>query len=234
MKILIAGAGRAGLGVAVHMQSVGHRVTVVDRDEAIARKAVEQHGLVALAGDSTDAALLRDAGAGTADVVVAMLRRDSDNLAVALLARAAGAKRVMVRMRDAEYRDVYRAAGVDRILSEIDVFVGALATAIEHASVRHSMVLGGGSSVAFELTIDPESAVVGRTVSELAADRAFPSSCVFAGLSMPSGPVLAPRGNSVVEAGMTVLLVARREDLGDVVAYFTRTSAGDEARRASG
>lgn len=66
-----------------------------------------------------------------ADVVVAMLHRDADNLAVASLARALGAKRVMVRMRDPLSRPVYEAAGVQQILSETEVLVGALATAIE-------------------------------------------------------------------------------------------------------
>src|SRR4051812_46937751 len=126
MRVLIAGAGRAGLSVAIHLSQTGHEVTVVDRDESIANRAFEQHGLVSLTGDATDAGLLREAEVSRADVVVAMLRRDAENLAVALLAQAAGAKRVMVRMRDAEYRSVYQRAGVHRILSEIDVFIGAM------------------------------------------------------------------------------------------------------------
>src|SRR5262245_13872416 len=138
LRILIAGAGRVGLNVAAHMRGLGHEVTVVDRDASVVQRAFEHHGLVALSGDATDAALLRAAEIGRADVVVAMLRRDADNLAVALLAREAGAKRVMVRMRDTEYRSVYLAAGVHRILSETDVLIGALAIAIEHEAVRHS------------------------------------------------------------------------------------------------
>ena len=91
--------------------------------EAVARRAFEQHGLVSLAGDATSARLLRGADVSRADVVVFMLGRDADNLAVALLAQATGAKRVMVRMRDTEYRSVYLAAGVHRILSETDVLI---------------------------------------------------------------------------------------------------------------
>ena len=83
-----------------------------------------------------------------------MLRRDADNLAVALLARAAGVERVMVRMRDNAYRRVYAAAGIDRILSETDLITGSVATAIEHDAIRHAMLLSDGSAVAFELTED--------------------------------------------------------------------------------
>ena len=37
-------------------------------------------------------------------MVVALLRRDADNLAVAMLAKEAGAGRTMVRMREADIR----------------------------------------------------------------------------------------------------------------------------------
>src|SRR5687768_8661519 len=118
MRVLIAGAGRAGLAVAVHLRNADHQVTVLDRDGAMTSRAFESHGLVSLVGDATDASVLRSAEVDRADVVVAMLRRDADNLAVALLARAAKVKRVMVRMRDSEYRQVYEAAGITGILSE--------------------------------------------------------------------------------------------------------------------
>ena len=90
MKIVIVGAGRAGLEVAMHLTRIGHAVTIIDSDEAVTRRASEQHGLVALSGDATIAAVLEEADIAQSDVVVAMLRRDADNLAVALLARAAG------------------------------------------------------------------------------------------------------------------------------------------------
>jgi len=117
MKIVIVGAGRAGLEVATHLTRIGHAVTIIDNDETVTRRASEQHGLVALSGDATIAAVLEEADISKSDVVVAMLRRDADNLAVALLARAAGVERVMVRMRDNAYRPVYAAAGIDRVLS---------------------------------------------------------------------------------------------------------------------
>jgi trk system potassium uptake protein TrkA len=222
MRVVIAGAGHAGLSVAAYLRRAGHHVVILDRDEAAARHAFEQHGLVSLAGDATSARLLKDADVSRADVVVAMLRRDADNLAVALLAQSAGAARVMVRMRDTEYRSVYLAAGVNRILSETDVLIGALATAIEHDAVRHSMVVGGGTSIAFELSLPPAAAVAGMTVSAIAADPAFPASCVFAGMSGDDGEVEAPRGSSVVGGGMTLLLVVRRSDLSRTIDFFMR------------
>jgi trk system potassium uptake protein TrkA len=226
MKIVIVGAGRAGLEVAAHLTRIGHVVTVIDHDAAVTRRASEQYGLIALTGDATMAAMLDEADIGHSDVVVAMLRRDADNLAVALLARAAGVDRVMVRMRDNAYGPVYAAAGIDRVLSETDLIIGAVATAIEHEAIRHAMLLGNGSAVAFEVTIPEGSAAAGRTISELAALTGFPSSSVVAALYQADGTVEAPRGSSAVHVGTTVLLVTRTDEVGQALKVLT---AGEPA-----
>ncbi len=221
MKILITGAGRGGLSLGIHLQGVGHDVTIVERDAATTQRAADEHGLVVLVGDATSSEVLRQADPQRADAVLAMLHRDADNLAVAMLARHLGAKRVMVRMRDPDYREVYESAGVQQILSETEILVGALATAVEFESVRHSMVLGAGAAIAVEIEVPVDAWVVGRAVSEIAQESSFPRSCVVAGMTL-GGAVQAPRGVAVIEAGMQLLLVAARADLREALAFFRR------------
>jgi len=221
MRIVIAGAGRGGLNLAVYLQRSGHTVMVVDRDAAVAERAFELYGIVALAGDATDVSVLKQCDPDRADVVLAMLHRDADNLAVAALARALGAHRIMVRMRDPEYRRVYESARVDQILSETEILVGVLATAIEHEAVRHSMVLGSGEAIAVEIVIEKGAWVVGRAVSDVASDERFPASCVIAGMAA-GGEVQAPRGATVIEAGAQLLVVSARRDLAATIDFFRR------------
>jgi trk system potassium uptake protein len=219
MKIIIAGAGRGGLNLAVHLQNAGHVVVVVERDPIVVQHASERYGMVTLLGDATDAVTLKQAEPSRADAVLAMLHRDADNLGVALLARSLGSRRVLVRMRDPEYRKVYEGVGIRQILSETEILVGVLATAIEFEAVRHSMVLGTGDAIAVELTIPQGAAVVGKTVSEVASSEAFPPSCVVASMAK-NGKISAPRGGSVIGAGMDLLLVSSRTDLRAVIDFF--------------
>lgn len=231
MRILIVGAGRAGLEVAVQLSRIGHAVTIVDTDAAVAQRASEQFGLVTLAGDATTAEVLDDAAIGQKDIVVAMLRRDADNLAVALLARAAGVDRVMVRMRDSAYRAIYANAGIDRVLSETDLITGAIAMAVEHEPIRNAMLIGGGAAIAFEVTVPAGSVGAGRSVMELAARPDFPKSGVFAALYREGGGVEAPRGSSVVDAGTTVLLVAQRDEVSRAITALTAPATAEASRR---
>jgi trk system potassium uptake protein TrkA len=224
MRIVIAGAGRGGLNLAIHLQRQGNSVLILERDPIVSQHASEAYGIVTLTGDATDAATLRQAEPDRADAMLAMLHRDADNLGVALLARSLGAKRLIVRMRDPAYRSVYEEVGIRQILSETEILVGALATAIEFEAVRHSMVLGSGEAIAIELRVGERAWVVGKSVSEIAAHPAFRRSGVVAGMTK-DGRIQAPRGASVIEAGMDILLVSSRDDLPPLIDFFLRESA---------
>src|SRR5688572_11852651 len=69
MRIIVAGAGRGGLSLAVHLQMLGHIVSILERDPLIVQRASEEHGIVALTGDATDVAVLKQADPARADVV---------------------------------------------------------------------------------------------------------------------------------------------------------------------
>ena len=81
------------------------------------------------------------------------------------------------------------------------------------STMAQAMLIGDGAAIAFELTIPAGSVGAGRTVMELVARPEFPRSGVFAALYREGGQVEAPRGSTVVDAGSTVLLVSRRDEV---------------------
>jgi trk system potassium uptake protein TrkA len=222
VKVVVIGAGRSGTGLAARLAKDGHSVTLVDRDERACQRAFEQFGIATLPGDGTDPAILSEAGADRADVLVALLRHDADNLAIALLGREMGAKRVMARMRDNGYARVYRAAGVEEIVSEVDILVSALHIAALHPRVRGSMRLGGGESVAFEVLVPDHAAASGKTVKEVAGDPDFPQGAVFAGVTDAHGTMVGPRGDSMIRPGGSVIVVAPESAIDEVTELLTR------------
>lgn len=222
MRVIIVGGGLAGTNLGLALGRAGHAVTLVDRDPAIATRGFAEHGLAAIVGDGTEPRVLAEADVGRADVVAAMLRRDADNLAVAAIARVLGAKRILVRLRDPSYRPIYARAGIDQVFGEIETMVGALSVAIEHPRVRHSMVLGSGRSIAFEIMVPERARVAGHTVREIGTSPEFPRGAVIAGISTENGNVEAPRGDSVIRGGHPVLLVSQREDVATAIDLLTR------------
>lgn len=221
MRVIIVGSGRSGTELAQQLAEDGHSVTLIDRDPGVAARGFTEHGIASIVGDGTEPRVLREADAGRADVVAAMLGRDADNLAVAAIARAQGARRILARLRDPDYRAIYANAGIDQVFGEVETMVGALVVAVEHPRVQHSMVLGQGESIAFEVVVPRGAVVAGRTVRELGTAAGFPRGAIIAGIAPPGRPVVVPRGDAVVAGGEAVLVVSRREDVAEAIDFLT-------------
>lgn len=227
MKILIAGGGRVGAALAARLVSAGHAVTVVERDREVADRIFEAVGAVTIVGDATDPTTLDAAGLASADIAAAMLARDADNLAFAMLCRARAGAKVMVRMLDGTYEAAYRLAGAREIIAEADVVVSKLVSTIEFPDVGGIIPLSNGEMILFELPIDSRALVAGKTVAQVRADQDFPRDCVFIALIDPQGETELPSGATVLRSGRTVVLVARRDQLSRAVSYLTAEPSYD-------
>ncbi|MFY0581765.1 cyclic nucleotide-binding domain-containing protein [Cystobacter fuscus] len=129
--------------------------------------------------------------------------------------------RVMVRMLDSRYREPYRLAGVGELVEEAEVVVTKMATAIDFPQVAGSLPLAAGDAILFELKVNTKAVVAGRTVAQVRAQTDFPRECVFIGMVDPEGRITLPDGNTVLRAGHTLILVARRAELARAVECLT-------------
>lgn len=222
MKILIAGGGRVGSVLASRLIAEHHQVTVIEREKAVADRLFEEVGAVVVCGDAMDPRVLESAGIVGADVACAVLSRDADNLAFAMLVRASGGARILVRMLDARYREAYLLAGVRDLVAEAEVVVTKMTTAIDFPQLEGSLPLAAGDAVLFEVAIKPRALVAGQTVAQLRADPAFPKECVVIGFLDDEGKIAMPDGATVLRPGHTAILVTRRAALAQAVEHITR------------
>lgn len=119
-----------------------HDVVVVDADREACEGVYIHTGAVAVRGLATEIGTLKEAGIEKADVAVGALYRDSDNLTFSLLARSCGVPRIIAKMRDPAYREVYRAAGVDVICDMISMFRAKVLSELESPWVRVVETIG--------------------------------------------------------------------------------------------
>jgi trk system potassium uptake protein TrkA len=208
--------------LAAKLISEQHQVTVVERDRAVCDRLFEEIGALVVCGDAMSPQVLESAGVVGADVACAVLPRDSDNLAFAMLVRTIGGARTMVRMLDPSYRQAYLLAGVRDIIAEAEVVVAKMATAIDFPQIAGSLPLAAGDAVLFELVIKPRAVVAGRTVAQVRADPEFPKECVFIGFLDAEGKIALPDGATALRPGHTAILVTRRSGLGQAVEVLTR------------
>lgn len=98
MNIIIAGAGEVGSHAAEVLSANGHNVTVVDLSTERLRTLGDTLDVQTVTGSCTHFAVLRSAGVEHCDLLIAATQIDEINLLCGSVAKAAGAKKTIVRV----------------------------------------------------------------------------------------------------------------------------------------
>jgi trk system potassium uptake protein len=113
MKIVIVGCGRVGASAADFYDRAGHEVIVLDSSTSAFDRLPSTFGGHAIRGDGTDEDVLLRAGAGNADVFLAVTEGDNRNVMAAQLANEAlGIQRVIAKINDPLRAEAYGELGI--------------------------------------------------------------------------------------------------------------------------
>lgn len=121
MNIIIVGGGEVGTSVARHLVTEGHDVTIIDKDARRAAKLREMIDVMTFAGSGSSMRVLREVGAGAADLFIAVSNNDEVNLLSSLIAKQMGARTAVARSSDPDHVD--SAVGFSTDVLGIDLVV---------------------------------------------------------------------------------------------------------------
>jgi trk system potassium uptake protein TrkA len=113
VKIVIVGCGRVGASIAEAFDQSGHDVLVLDNETAAFDRLPSSFGGRALRGDGTDEDVLERAGAGGADLFLALTEGDNRNVMAAQLAfEVLGINKVIAKINDPLRAEAYAELGI--------------------------------------------------------------------------------------------------------------------------
>jgi trk system potassium uptake protein TrkA len=130
MNIIICGAGRVGYGIAKKLSTENNSVTVVDLNAENIRNISTELDVRGMVGHGSHPAILKNAGAETADMVIAVTYSDEVNMVACQICHSLfGTPVKIARVRAQDYlnpawRDLYSSANmpIDIIISpEIEI-----------------------------------------------------------------------------------------------------------------
>ena len=222
MYIIIAGGGIAGSTIARELADHKHDVVVIDRDKEICEDLYARIGVETIYGDARDIDVLHQAGINKADVVLAALYRDTDNLTVSLLARSENVLKIMVKMRDPAYEKPYLLAGVTHICNINSMLLHKIIIELESPIIKVVTALEHGMAQLIMFKTPDNWPEDGVTIQELAQRPAFSGNCVFAGVldEKRSTRIIVPRGPDKLYRNNTVFMVAGSIALRNIEKYL--------------
>ncbi len=211
MKIVIIGCGKVGTSIARELNTSGHDISVVDNNRAAVRRLSETLDVLGVEGNGATYEALAEAGAETADLVIAATARDEVNLYACLMARAAGVPHTIARVRSPEYTDdLYRVKDQLRLSMSINP---ELTEAIEISRLlRFSGALeidsfAKGAAELIKVLVPPTSAVCGKKVSQIDTLKGRVRICTVE----RGSDVYIANGETVIQGGDKVSVVAKPE-----------------------
>lgn len=219
MQAIVAGAGRLGVETAEALAGAGHEVTLVEIDDELAERLGNELRCQVLFGDACDPAVLEEAGALKADVLVATTGDDEDNLVIALLARRQfDVPRVVARVNDAENEWLFTDRwGVDVAVSAATSLMSQIEEATASADTVGLIELASAGVRIIETLITDRSRAAGLTLAEIP----LPAGTIVATV-VRGGEPRVPNGSFRLEVGDEVLVVSESSTDDDVRTAFQR------------
>jgi trk system potassium uptake protein len=116
VHVVVVGCGRVGSGLARMLESTGHSVAIIDRQEKAFRRLPEGFAGRKIVGVGFDRDRLADAGIEEAGALAAVTNGDNSNILVARIARETyGIDKVVARIYDPRRAAIYERLGIATI-----------------------------------------------------------------------------------------------------------------------
>ena len=209
MYIVVIGGGKVGYYLSFALLSKGHEVLVIEREASKCKAIAEDLGSVVMHGDGAEVRTLEDAGAGRADLLVSVTRRDEVNLVSCQVAKHKfGVRRTIARVSNPKNEALFKMLGIDVTVSSTSLILEQIEERLPSHSLAHLMGLEEGDLELVEVNIEKESPVVGKKISDVSLPA---GSLICLVINVKRGPKV-PAGNSVIEAGDHLLAVTKTEN----------------------
>ena len=103
MKVVVIGNGKVGRSIVEHICEEGHEVVVIDNDSEVIEDVIDEFDVMGVVGNGGSYDVLKEAGVGKADLVVATTASDETNILACLVSQKIGAEATVARVRSYEY-----------------------------------------------------------------------------------------------------------------------------------
>ena len=204
-NVIIAGGGWEGVSIARRLSADGIHTKLIERDPLLCQRLSQMLGdTLVLNGDCMDEALLADEGVRRADLFVAALGNETENILAALLAKRFGARRVAALVDRPEYMPFASTIGVDVVVSPLLAALNPILQLARRGRVLAVRTLRENLVEGIEFVAAEESGIVGLPLAMLRMPHGS-----LVGAIVRDGEVIIPDGSSVVRPGDSVVLFAR-------------------------
>ena len=234
MKVIICGAGQVGWQIASHLAGERNKVTIVDSNPELVRRATDTLDVRGIAGFASYPDVLEKAGAKDADMIIAATQSDEINMVTCQVAHSVfGVPRKIARLRaqsylDAIYSDLYRRdhLPIDVVISpEREVAEAALQRLAAPATFDTESFMKGRVQL-LGLALDDDCPVLNTPLRQL--NELFSTLRAIVVGVRREGRLFAPEPEDQLFLGDQIYVFSHSEDMNRTLDIFGKTTHKQE------
>jgi trk system potassium uptake protein TrkA len=208
MYIIIVGGGQVGYYLAKALLDEGHELLVLEKDAARTDFICNNLGSVAVRGDGCEMATLAEAGAGRAEMFVAVTGDDEDNLVSCQAAKHKfNVRRTVARVNNPKNEPIFKKMGIDVTISSTRIILENIEEEVPTHPITHLLDIQEQGLEIVEIKVPPHSTTIGKTVKELPLPAGNTLLLVIRGQQKP----FAPDEDTVLEAEDQIVAITTPE-----------------------
>ena len=209
--VVVGGGGEIGYQTARLLEERGFTPRLVEQDEDRARWLAEHlPKTTVLNSDATDQDMLDRENVGLADVIVAALENDQQNLLATLLAKRMGTDRAIAVVDTGDFTELFETVGIDVAVSPRKVTAEEITRFTRARRAENVAIIEGDQAEVLEFEVNTDSVLLDRPIQESAAD--FPESVVIGAITRDDERI-TPRGDTVIREGDHVVVFVKTDVL---------------------
>ncbi len=229
MKILILGAGVTGSSVAGALASEENDIVVVDFRTELLDALKERFDIATVAGNAAHPRVLEQAGARTADIIIAVTDSDETNMLACVIINALYSRpKTIARVRAVDYLKNPQLFGpngipVEIVISPEQIVMEAIRNLIEFPGVQHISDFADGLVRLFSVKVVADGSLTGKKIKNL-KERLVGGKIRVVAIFRQGVPLIV-NGEAVIETGDEVFFVAPREEVRGILKELNKLEA---------
>jgi trk system potassium uptake protein len=210
MRLILIGGGETIETVyflAKYFVGQGYHLTIVSPQPSEARILARRVKATVIAGDGSNPAILEEAGARQADVVLALGAYDPDNLVTCQVAQKLfGVPRTLALANDPDNEEVFHRLGISQVFSATQVIGTLIRGQTTFEEIIKAIPVAEGQVQVTEIVLNENSPAAGASLAGLP----LPAQCLVAAI-LRGGQLHVAGGQSQLQVGDRLIVISSPE-----------------------
>lgn len=209
MRIIIIGLGTVGETILKNLSNEGHTITIIDENKDIIESLIEKYDVFGVVGNGACMDIQEEANVAGADLAIVLTNSDELNVFACLVAKKAGVKNTIARVRNPLYRkqilSMKEELGISMIVNpELDT-AHEIFNLINLPSIAQAEHFAKGRVLLVEIVAEKGCALIGETLISLG--KKLSTKTLICAVQRGDN-VTIPSGNFLFEEGDRIHLTA--------------------------